>query len=191
MAEQLVEIKYDEAKLARVRKMLRDIPQGMPRVMSKAINRTATSARAEISRRISGRVKINISAVKKGIALHRASYSRWQAVLDLVTRRIPLIKFGAKQLKTGVSYQISKLEGRKRVTEPPYPFIQTMPSGHRGVFRRHRPTTKRLPIIQLLGPSIGAVFEGAGKIAADVQQETSKKLEKNIDDQVKFILARR
>jgi len=189
MAEKLVEIEYDEARLARVRKMLRDIPQGMPRVMSRAINRTTTSARTEIARRISGQVKIKISDVRKGITIHKATYSRWQATLNLFTRRIPLIKFGARQLKKGVSYQISKIEGRKRITEAPRPFIQTMPSSHVGVFRRTGP--QRLPIVQLMGTSIGSVFEHGGTVAPDVQKETSKKLEKNIDDQVKLILARK
>ncbi|GAH76076.1 unnamed protein product, partial [marine sediment metagenome] len=63
-------------------------------------------------------------------------------------------------------------------------------SGHKGVFRRYRPTTKRLPIVELYGPSVGAVFEKAGRLAKEVQKEAYKKLEKNIDDQVKLALSK-
>lgn len=187
-----VEIKYDEAKLRKIQKMLRDIPNAMPKVMSRAINRTSKSALAEIARKIAAEVKITQAAIKKGIKITKATYTRWQAWLDLHTKRIPLIRFRAKPLKKGVSYQISKTGGRKKITEPARPFIQTMPiSGHKGVFRRHTEKTKRLPIVQLFGPSLGGVFEGAAGIAAEVQESTTKKLEKNIDAQVAYILSKR
>jgi len=188
MADSLVEVKFDEAKLARIRKMLRAVPQGMPRVMSRGINRTATGARTEIARRIAAIVKIKQTAIKKGIKLTKATYRRWLANLNIYGKRIPLIEFGARQLKAGVSYSIEKGGARKRI---PSAFIQIMPvSGHRGVFKRYRPTTKRLPIVQLFGPSVGTVFEGAGRIAAEIERETGKKLEKNIDDQIKLILSK-
>jgi uncharacterized FlaG/YvyC family protein len=186
-----LEIKFDEKRLDEIRRMLRDIPNAMPKVISRGINRTTTSTRAEIARQISAEVKITQSAVKKGIKVTKATQTRWQADLDLFAKRIPLIKFGAKQLKKGVSYRISKSGGRKKITDPARPFIQTLPSGHKGVFRRKTPGTKRLPIVQLKGPSIGGVFEGAAGIAAEVQESSSLKLTKNIDRQIAFILSRR
>ena len=187
MAGPVVEVKFDEAKLARIQRMLRAVPAGMPRVMSRGINRTATAARVSIARRIAARVKIKQSAIKKGISLKKATYRRWIAHLNIYGKRIPLINFGARQLKAGTSYRIAKAGPRKRIQSA---FIQTMQSGHRGVFRRYRETTKRLPIVQLYGPSVGAVFEGAGRLAKEVQREAYKKLEKNIDDQVKLALSK-
>ena len=63
-----IEVKFDKAKLNRVRELLRDIPKAMPKVMSRAVNRTATSARAEITRRISDKI-----ALKKGIYIYSSS----------------------------------------------------------------------------------------------------------------------
>jgi len=191
MADRLVDIKFDEAKLRQVRFMLRDIPKAMPQVMSRSINRTSKSAVVEIARQIAGNVKITQAVVKKNISVKRATYARWQAWLDLHTKRIPLIKFRARQIKKGVSYQI-KRGGRQRITDPPRPFIQTMPaSGHEGVFKRHTEATRRLPIVQLFGPSVAGVFEGASGIATDVQRTTAKRLVKNIDSQVAYILNKR
>lgn len=192
MADRLVDIKFDEAKLRQVRYMLRDIPKAMPKVMSRSINRTSKSAVVEIARQIAGNVKITQAVVKKGIKVQKATYTRWRAWLDLNTKRIPLIKFRARQIKKGVSYQIKKGGGRQRITEPPRPFIQTMPaSGHVGVFKRHTERTRRLPIVQLYGPSVAGVFEGASGIATDVQRTTAKRLVKNIDSQVAYILNKR
>lgn len=190
MAE-AVEIKFDEKRLEEIRKLLRGIPNAMPNVMSRGINKTTTSTRAEIARRIAAEVKITQAAVKKSIKVTKATRTRWRADLDLFTKRIPLIKFGAKELKKGVSYRISKSGGRKKITDPARPFIQTLPSGHIGVFRRHTPETKRLPIVELKGPSIGGVFEGAAGIAAEVQESSMEKLELNIDRQVAYILSKR
>ena len=134
MADAL-EIKFDEKELDEIRKMLRGIPNAMPKVISRGINRTTTSTRAEIARRIAAEVKIIQSAVKKGIKVLKATQARWRADLDLLTKRIPLIKFGARPLKKGVSYRISKSGGQKKITDPARPFKQTMKSGHVGIFR--------------------------------------------------------
>lgn len=185
MAGPVVEVKFDEAKLARIQRMLRAVPAGMPRVMSRSINRTATAARVSIARRIAARVKIKQKAIKKSITLKKATYRRWLAHLNIYGRRIPLINFGARQLKVGTSYKIEKAGPRKRIQSA---FIQMMQSGHKGVFKRR--TAKRYPIAQLYGPSVGAVFEGADRLAKEVQEEAYKKLEKNIDDQVKLALSK-
>lgn len=66
-------------------------------------------------------------------------------------------------------------------------FIATMPSGHKGVFRRKGPS--RLSIIELRGPSVGGIFRGAAGIARRVTKQAYQKLERNIDDQVKLALA--
>ena len=176
-----VEIKLDEAKLRRVQEMLRDIPKGMPKVMYRALDRTQKSTLAEIARRIAAEIKVKQSGVKKGIKITRPTYTRWQARLGIggtvkdvsegkhlgrKKGRIPLIYFGAKQTKKGVSYQISRQGGRKKITETPAPFIQTM-NTFRGVFRRR--TKKRWPVTHLYGPSLVGVFEGAAGIAEDVQ----------------------
>lgn len=181
----LVEIKFDEAKLRKVQRMLRDIPRALPRVMSRAINKTATSAKTDVARRIAGEVNIKVSTIKKNITLKRATYRVWQAVLGIWTKRIPLINFSARQTAKGVSYKISKTEGRKTIKSA---FIISMSSGHKGVFRRAGP--RRLPIIELKGPSVGEVFRGSAGLAKAATWKAQQRLGRNIDDQVKLALGR-
>ena len=181
-----VDVKFDKAALKRVENMLRGFPKAVPKVMSRGINKTGAAAKTEIARRIAAEVKIKLSTIKAGIDLDRASYSRWQAELGIFGRRIPLINFAARQTKSGVSYSIEKSAGRKKIESA---FIQTMASGHTGVFKRVGES--RHPIRELMGPSVGAAFENAGSIAKDVRQSTTKKLKHNIDVQVKMILDRK
>lgn len=201
-----VEIKFDEKRLREVQKMLAGIPKAMPMVMSRAINRTEKSARAEIVRKIAAEVTLKQKPIKKSIRIEKATRTRWLAkiILGLAARgiaagkhlgrkegRIPLIYFKATQGKKGkrkVKYQVSKTGGRQTFTEKPLPFITEM-STFKGVFRRVG--KERYPVEHFYGPSIGGVFEGAAGVAAEVQESTTEKLTKNIDQQIAFILSRR
>lgn len=181
-----VTVKFDKSKLRRVQRIFKDTPKVIPKIVSRAINRTTTTARAEIARKIAAEVKIKISDIKNKIGRTKATSRRWESILNIKARRIPLMKFGAKQTAKGVSYTIKKSGGRKFIESA---FIATMKSGHQGVFKRK--TAGRLPIIELFGPSVGEVFEGSGKIAKEITVSAYKKLQKNIDDQIKLQLAKR
>lgn len=201
-----VEIKFDEKKLNEIRRMLRSIPNAMPKAMKWAINKTQISARAEIVKKIAAEVTLKQKAIRKSIRIEKATNTRWQAIIKLgmdahgiaagkhlgrKEGRIPLISFKASQRKKGkrkLTYQVSKTGGRETFTETPLPFIQTI-NTYRGVFRRVG--EDRFPVEGVYGPSIGGVFEGAAGIAAEVQESTGRKLETNIDRQVAFILSRR
>jgi len=214
MDKPMIEIKLDKRALARVQLMLKEVPREMPAIISRSINQTAQSAKAEITRRLAAEVNLPQNRIRQGIVIHKAARKSWQAVIDVFSKRIPLIFFAARRLKKGVSYQISKAEGRKQIKEDPATvFIQTMPSGHKGVFRRVGPALwrgakslywrreirkvggkshriGRLPIVQLLGPSLGALFEGAAGLARDVVIKSYRELERNIDAQIKWVLGK-
>jgi hypothetical protein len=169
----------------------------MPTVISRAINKTATSARAEMVRRLYDRLNLKMNRIRQNIpSPTKATRSRWQARIDLFTKPVPLFHYGASTLKgKGVSYAILRGGERKRIITPPTsPFIQEMPSGHKGVFRRRPGGAIRKSglgkryIYELKGPSVGAAFEGAPGMAAEAWWWASAKLEKNIDDQVAFVL---
>ena len=186
MADKLVEIQFEKAKLKRIEQMLKGIPGALPKVISRGINRTATMSRTEIVNQISANLSLKKKVIRDRLRLEKATYQKWQARITVRTKRIPLMEFKARQNKKGVSYLIEKGQGRKRIDSA---FEATMASGHRGIFKRKGPS--RFPIIELLGPSLGQVFAGAERITAEVQSRAGQMLEKNIDDQIKLLLARR
>lgn len=185
MSKGLVEIKFDSKKLRQIQSMLSSYPRALPKVMSRAINRTASSARTQTARKISEIVRLKVSTIRKRVSLEKASYTRWIATLGISGYRIPLINFGAKQTRTGVSYTIDKKSGRKKLA---HAFVATMSSGHKGVFKRKG--EDRLPIVELYGPSLGVIFEGASGLAAEITHDAYRELGKNIDQQVALILKR-
>ena len=185
-----IEIKVDRRQIRQVQKLLAAVPRGWPKVASRAINRTATRARTRVVRAISSEVKIRQADVRKQIRVRRASYSRLEAHLVIWGRRIPLIRFGARQTRRGVTYQIGKAGGRKLIE---HAFITTMPSGHHGVFIRGRGQgpggmVRRLPIFERLGPSVPGIYDGAANLARRMMGETQTDLHDELNTQVKVIL---
>ena len=152
MADAL-EIKFDEKRLREIQRMLRDIPNAMPKVMYRALSKTQVSARTEIVKKIAAEVTLTQKVIKKSIRIEPPSYTRWltRIILRLAARgiaagkhlgtkegRIPLIYFKASQRKKGkrkLTYQVSKTGGKQTFTGKPLPFIQEM-NTFRGVFRR-------------------------------------------------------
>lgn len=180
----MLEIRFDDDKLKKFQRELKDIPRALPKVMSRGLNRTATSARTEISRSLAKRIGLKIKDVRNKLVLQRASYSRWRSAVKIGGKKFGLIKFGARQTKKGVTYKWK----RRRVLIR-HAFITTMPTGHRGVFMRK--SAARLPIKEMMGPSLSQVYTGAQDEVKRIQAEFSAKLTKNINDQVNLILKRR
>lgn len=180
-----VQIKFDERALQRVKDQLRDFPRALPRVMKTGINKTARKGRTRVVRKLAENIKIKQAQIRKRVIPTWATLHKWQAILAISGRRIPLMHFGARQTKKGVTYMINKKTGRKLL---PGAFIAEMPSGHKGVFKRKGKA--RLPIAEEYGPDLGEVFEGAAAVAGTIMQETQQDLARNIDIQTAWLLAK-
>lgn len=196
MAESSVSVKLDERQMRRVQRLLREVPREVPKIMSRALNKTAKSSKAEIARLIAAKAKIPQKGVKKGIRMKKATRNRWLATLNITSRRIPLIYLKASKTKKGVTYRgPGDVYAHKQKVEAgggfiPSAFKQAMPgSGHKGIFLRR--TKKRLPIDELFGPSPAELFEGVKGIAKQVMRSTNEKLSKNIDAQINYVLEKR
>jgi uncharacterized alkaline shock family protein YloU len=176
-------VEYDRRKLARLERTLSGVRNGVPRVMSRAINNVASRARSEIVERIQQQTGIKSSAVKKAVGLLKASKRFWSARIRITGRGMPLIWFSARQTRKGVTYKISDADGREL---QPSAFIARMPNGHRGVFMRL--FSRRLPIVEQYGPSIPQLFEDVQGLARDVLRTAGRDLEREVSTQVRVLL---
>jgi hypothetical protein len=124
---------------------------------ARALNRTATTVRAEAARRIGQVYNIKSSAAKDHMVIFRAHRKRLVAAIVARGRPIPILQFDARQTRAGVTVRI-KRGARKRIPEG---FIATMRSGHRGVFIRQRAGGERagrLPIEEIFSLSLPRAF---------------------------------
>jgi hypothetical protein len=145
--EPLLTIQYDKAALAEVQGILRDIPSAMGQVFSRAINRTASSARVRIAREISSGMRLGVRKVQSRINLQRATRTKWQGSLGLSWYPFDLAQdFNAKASKTS-GVRVTVLRGQ--VVSLPRAFIpkadiEARREGHEFLIKHGlKPATKK------------------------------------------------
>jgi hypothetical protein len=146
-----------------------------PAAIARALNRSIVSARVVMASAVATDMGLKVSDVKERIGLIEASApDRLVATLTASGKRLPLIDFNAR----GPEPSRGK-GGGVRARMPggagtyPHAFIATMRSGHRGVYERVGPSSRRsvgarsnnLPIVELRGPSIRASSRSTSRSA--------------------------
>jgi len=177
----------DQRQIEDLQRTLGAYPRKYQKVVSRAINKIAVSARQQISVRVRQELAVKATELKqRNIKLRKASYTKLAAFILISGSRIPLSRFGAKQTQAGTSYKISPSDGRKTAKGA---FLATMPSGHRGVFKRKG--TKRLPLSQeLRGPSVPQVVLDLPVFAKNVYEAAlAAKLKTELDNQLDLLIS--
>ena len=152
---------------------VRSIPRGMDLVVVRALNRSITAMRDESAQAIRAEYAAPARDVKATMVITRATRQKMVAVLRAHGKMsIPLIRWGARRTKKGVTVLLRKGGGRKRVVSLEG---QQLP----GVFIAKgevyaRMTKARLPIRRLYGPSFLAVLNRPEVQAA--RQERAEKV---------------
>lgn len=191
----MVQVQLDERRLKRIERSLRDVPFGMEKAISRAINKVAVAARTLILRMITGQIAVTQRDLRRrSIRLRKASFGKLFAVVSVRGGRIPLSRFGARQTRRGVTYRIRKTGGRSRIDGA---FLATMPGGHTGVFLRRADESqpggrvRRLPIDEKFGPSVPEVFTNIREVLSGTfERLLGERLDGEVTTQVNLILTR-
>src|ERR1700692_2511419 len=78
-----------------------------PRAVQRALNKTATTARAEAARNIRDvGYGLKVSTIKGAFTIRRATMSELRAIVKATGRPIPLINYSANQTSRGVSVNV-------------------------------------------------------------------------------------
>ena len=127
-----------------------------------ALTKIKNRAYTEAHRKIRSEYLIRLSDLNKAVKINKnASKAMPIASVLVEDKRIPLIRFFAKEFRQkggGVLVQVKRSNPWRLI---PHTFIATTKSGHRGIFERKvvgGKRAKRLPIIELTGPAAAALF---------------------------------
>lgn len=149
----------------------------------RALNKTAAKGRTTASKVIRETLNIKASTVKKQLTIKRATPSQMRSVIKGTYQPLPLIQFGSvKKNKNGVTAKVRKDRPRQMFKGA---FIAVMPGGHKGVFRRM--SRRRLPLRELYGPSVHAVF---GDKIVVIVNKTAPDLEKILAREIDYELSK-
>lgn len=122
-------------QLASLDAKLEGIRRGVPRVLVRAINKVGRRQRTKLARLLSKETGLPKSEIDKRNVLWRgANFKKLEGKIQVKGGGIAVIKLRPRQTRKGVTY---KGQGGKRVLIEKA-FIATMPTGHKGVFKRAR-----------------------------------------------------
>ena len=193
-----------------IRRVLAGYQRGADRVLLRTLNRVMPSVKTRAARELAADLGIPVSAATQALVIRRAVAGNLVADLKADTKRIPLIKFQARQTRAGVTYKIGKTPRRLL----PRAFINVGPKVGRTVLKRARATDQfnvkvketgrrryvkfirgtgeelvgRYPTLIKYGPSPAAIFvKEAVQKALDVVARDRWRNELNA--QIKFFLS--
>lgn len=205
MADQF-EIVADKKAFRRLEHALKGVKNGFERAAVSAINRTLTTGRSRIAKRVGDELKIRRKALlqqrrsRQVMRLDKATRSRISGAIKLTRVPIPLIEFASaanrvptveKKRRKPPVVQVRKGGQKERLSNA---FVARMPSGHVGIFERKKQgdsRSRRLPIEERYGPSLLGVFENQPGLSRGVLDDIGEVLEKNIDSQIDRFLQKR
>ena len=114
------------------KRMLAGIKNGLPRAMRDTLNDTAGHIRTLASKDIRDKWNVKKKDLDPRLKITKATVNRQVASVEALGEPIPLIIFGAKKVRQGVS--VALIKGQRTTIKGG--FIATMQSGHTGVFTR-------------------------------------------------------
>lgn len=159
-----------------------DAPKKLKRETATAINATARKTVNLLAKEIGKELATPQKEIKRKIAVSdKAKPQNLSAtVKQRPTSRLSLKRFSARQTSKGVSYKISKTEGRKTIKGA---FIQASLGGH--VYRRQGKA--RLPITKLDGPSPWGVTQKKKLDELVAKRDVEPELVKQIDRRIRAV----
>lgn len=197
----MIEIKFNETDVANVKAMLRGLDDVVPKVLSRAINDTLAGLKTDASTEIRAIITASKSAVDGTFKTVKATVTQLSGLIQSSGTPLPLIDFSANQTKAGVSVQVKKKNPRSVLKGA---FIQTMKSGHKGVFWREYhgakgpvkkisygklPIKYHLPIKQLFGPRIPDIL-GDDPVMNVVLAKADDRMHKYMDKELNYELSK-
>lgn len=175
-------IKISSPQMSELKKAIEGMGLDLNKQVRIALNATAKKSKSivnkEIRKELANTTAKSINFTMK-VTLSEKGDDLSAALTVKKTDRLSLRNFKPRQVKAGVSYQISKTSGR-RVAH--HAFISQKLYG--GVFIRT--SNRRLPILKLQGPSPWGVMT-VGKKTGPSKQEMQAELDKQIARRVRFL----
>ena len=171
-----------DSNIEDVTRRLAALPRKVKPVLKKASKRAAVSTRKRIMDIVRSKYAIKASDLRGGLV--RMRQVGLGARVDISGRPLSAMLFRPRQVSTGVALTI---ESGQRTTIRSA-FIAVMPSGHEGIFKRVGKA--RLPIRELLGPSVPTMLQSAGVPVEAIVTFAANKLEQNVSRAIDYELER-
>ena len=181
----MIEVRVDEASRAYVEKRLGDMQQKAPVVISRALNKTATSARVRLARRAQQAYTVKTGGFNKDMQIDKANAGKLEATIRSHGQPLSINRFKYTAPKSGAKADITRsglkaLRGSKNI------------GAFRGIGGHifQRKGRSRLPIKKLFSNSVPAMIGSERRVYGLEKENINRDLKKNIEAQINLMLAR-
>lgn len=184
----MIEVNIPNDSIRQLQRFFADMPGRANHEVAMTINATLKKHRTAIKKETLKEIAISSKGAYEPLRIsRRAKKTRPEGILTLRKRKRPSLKrFKARQIRVGVSYKLSKTEGRKRIEGAFGPNIAKL-NNH--VFKR-APGSRKL--IKLHGLSVWGLYtqnkweEWSEKmVAKEIPKQATRRIEKYIARQMK------
>ncbi|EFK10173.1 conserved hypothetical protein [delta proteobacterium NaphS2] len=210
MSKPPIYMTIEKSDIQEIKRTLKGIQDAVPKVTQMAVNKTLSGVRTDTTNEVAKVVALKKKTIRATITVKKLGRNNAAAYVRCTGKRVPLMAFGARELKSGkgVSVKVLKAEGRKIVK---HAFIAKMPNPknpsnrHEGVFWRkydgpRKPWNKkfpyskmpkqyRLPIMELFSFAIPDVM-GNEPTMAEIERLAGIRLKKEVDRALNYELSK-
>lgn len=145
--------------------------------LRRSLKRGVDSMRTQAVKEVRRDLNLKPGAIRKAMRISRAATT---SALRVSLAPVPLSRFGARQTRKGVTFQVKRAGGRKVL---PGSFKAKMRSGHVGVYRRRGKA--RLPIQELFSASAGSSLRDR-EILRRVQRKGTQAFRRELEGQIRL-----
>jgi len=181
-------IEFSDSAVQKAETLLGGIKDALPKVQTRAINRSLQTARAEAVRAVRAEYAVSAEAVRKTIEIKNASFSNPTGTILSTGSPIDLAKFDISpsrpnpKAKNPVLARVKLGGARKPIKNA---FLARLSNGHLGIFIRA--DKGRFPIKQLYGPSVPQMI-GSENVSKKIEDKAAETLGKRLEHEIDRIL---
>lgn len=194
-------VSISDRDMAGIRDMLSDISKGAEKAVSLAINKTISTTKTQITKKLGETLNLKAARIKEDIQPDKATTKKLHGSIVVKGEPVGLINFAGSQLKTGVKVKVLKAGTAKLLK---HAFIKTVRGKEHLFWRKYDgvrkpvkqnfkyaalPKKYKIPVERLTGPRIEDIL-AKDEILNPINQDAANLLLENTDKAVLEILRR-
>ena len=201
-------VEIDKAELDSVRAAMYGIRNGYKKVLVRSVNKTMTGVKKDAAKEIANVLNLTQKRIKEDFYIRKMTWARLHAAIVSTGKPLPLHEFkGTEPREKGVTVKVLT-KGKRSII--PQAFMSPGKGGKKLIVGRRRykgPRTNasrylpwarispskttgfRYPVKWLTGPRIQDIYD-TPKVRMAVMDKLEKRLSKNLDHEVTYLLSK-
>lgn len=182
----MITVEVDKSDMRRVQEALGKISKDAPKVICRAINKTATKSKTSLAEKARSVYTVKSGKFKNNMNIKRATYSRLEAEVKAHGKPLSITAFKTTAPKSGAKANIVKGNGLKVLNLGGIKAFKGKGKLNGQIYQRRGKS--RFPIKKLSSNSV-PIMIGNEKVYGQIEPDIKSELQKNIDAQIKYLLS--